>query len=271
MPVAIADCALAQLGMMDEGPVALIRAAASAGFGAIGLPLRSGALRKLKTEIVTDAALIRQIRTALAETSLNVFDVEALVLGHLPPEAELHRLLGTAAELGASRISCLGHEPHHGPGDLRPGEAPERLAWLADLARQHGIRIAVEFMAFRAVNSLDAAVELIRASGSGDTGIVVDALHAFRTGATPEKIAALPPGLISHFQICDARADPAMDLPDEARRDRLLPGEGVVPLAAFLAALPAGTPLSLEIPVAQLLAQSVAERTAAGAATLATL
>lgn len=43
---------LAQLGMGDEGPVAMIEAAAAAGFCAVGLPLRSGALRPLQTEII---------------------------------------------------------------------------------------------------------------------------------------------------------------------------------------------------------------------------
>jgi sugar phosphate isomerase/epimerase len=40
----------------------------------------------------------------------------------------------------------------------------------------------------------------------------------------------------------------------QARSDRLFPGEGALDLGALLAALPAGVPLSLEVPVSQKLA-----------------
>ncbi|MTH62022.1 sugar phosphate isomerase/epimerase family protein [Paracoccus litorisediminis] len=268
-----AEIALAQLGMTDEGPVALVRAAAAAGFAAVGLPLRSGALRPLHTEIVGNAPLIRDIRHALADTGLRVFDVEALVLGHLPPEAELQAMLETASTLGASRVSCLGHEPIHGPGTLRPGGEVEALAMLCELASSHGLRIGVEFMAFRAINSLGSAAALIRASGATNAGIVVDALHAFRTNATAAEIAALPPGMVSHLQICDAhRLAPSRDaLAEEARRGRLLPGNGAIPLRAYIDALPEGTPLSVELPVEELLSLPVAERARRAAASLATL
>lgn len=273
MAISASDCALAQLGMTDAGPLALIGAAASAGFSAVGLPLRSGALKPLHTEIIGNAALIREIRAALSDTGLRLFDAEALVLHHLPDAADLDRLFATAAGLGATRVSVLGHEAAHGPGNLRPGEEPARLAALAGRARSHGLRLGVEFMAFRSIGSLDAARALIQASGSGDSGIIIDALHAFRTGATPAQIAALPPGLISHLQICDAPAlaPPPDQWPDEARRGRLLPGDGAIPLAAMIAALPAGTPLSVEIPVASLLGLPVAERARLGAMALATL
>src|SRR5207253_7712709 len=53
--------------------------------------------------------------------------------------------------------------------------------------------------------------------------------------------------------ICDASADMPgpTDTPAlirEARTGRLLPGEGVLPLAELVAALPAGAPLAIEAP-----------------------
>ena len=264
---------LAHLGMSDEGPLALVEAAAGAGFAGVGLPLRSGALRPLRMEIVGDAALVRAIRKACRDNGVGIFDVEALVLGHEPPADALHALFETAAELGASRVSCLGHEPAHGAGTLRPGEAPARLARLADMAAGHGLLIAVEFMAFRSVGSLPAAVELIQATGHANLGLVVDALHAHRTGVTPEALAALPAGMVSHLQLCDAPSErpPRDRLAEEARGERLLPGDGVIPLRDFVNALPGGTRLSLEIPVRALAALSVAERARRGAAALSYL
>lgn len=268
-----AHLSLAQLGMNDEGPIALIEAAADAGFGAVGLPLRSGALRKLKVDIVGNAPLVREIVAACRDTDVTVFDVEALVLGHLPEMEALKQTLETAAMLGASRISCLGFEPDHGPGDIPPEGDAGKLAEICTLAAQFGLRVGVEFMAFRSIGSLAAAVDIVERSGAQNAGIVLDALHVQRTGAGSSDIAALKPGIVSHLQICDASAvSPAQkDLADEARGARLLPGEGVVPLAAIIAALPLGTAMSLEIPVAALAGIPVRERARIGAASVAWL
>ena len=53
-------------------------------------------------------------------------------------------------------------------------------------------------------------------------------------------------------RLCDAGAisPPVAALPTEARTDRLHPGDGVLPLAEFVAMLPEGTPLAIETPVA---------------------
>jgi sugar phosphate isomerase/epimerase len=264
---------LAQLGMNDEGPIAMIEAAAAAGFKAVGLPLRSGALRPLRTEIVGDPGMVRGIRAACVATGVGVFDVEALVLGHEPSPDALRETFETAAELGASRVSCLGFEPACGPGAMRPGAEAERFARLAEAAAEFGLLVGIEFMAFRSISSLGAAASLLTESGAPNGRIVLDALHFQRTGATVEEVAALPPGLVSHLQICDAPAVAPFPeaLAEEARGARLLPGDGVIPLRALIDALPEGTPMSLEIPVADLLPLPVAERARRGAATLAAL
>ncbi len=61
------------------------------------------------------------------------------------------------------------------------------------------------------------------------------------------------PALFRYAQICDAAPDMPgpTDTPAlirEARTGRLLPGEGVLPLAELVAALPAGVPLAIEAP-----------------------
>jgi sugar phosphate isomerase/epimerase len=260
-----ANVALAQLGMSDEGPLAMIEAAAAAGFGAVGLPLKSGALKPLHTEIVGNPALIRDIRSACRDTGVRIFDVEALVLGHLPPPDRLRHLLEVAATLGAGRISCLGYEPSRGRGDLQGEEAVDDLCHLA---AGFGLRVCIEFMAFRSINSLARTVEVIGGSGAG---IVLDALHVQRTGTSVAEIAALPAGIVSHLQLCDAAAvaPPPEALAEEARGGRLLPGEGVIPLQAIIAALPPATPMSLEIPARALADLSVTERARIGAASIA--
>ncbi|UZF94912.1 sugar phosphate isomerase/epimerase family protein [Bosea sp. NBC_00550] len=264
------DISLAQLGMNDAGPVALIEAAASAGFGSVGLPLRSGALRPLKFEIVDDPAMVTAIERACKATGVGIFDVESLVLGHEPPDDALRRTFEIAARIGASRMSCLGYEPAIGPGRMQDGETAERFAALCAVAAEFDLLIGIEFMLFRSIRTLGDAVSVIEAAGAPNARIILDALHVHRSGATVADVAALPAGIVSHLQLCDAAASAPLpeQLVDEARSERLLPGDGVIPLLGLIAALPAGTPLSLEIPVAANAHLPVAERARRGMASL---
>ena len=268
--MSLSELSLCQLGMNDEGPVALIEAAAAAGFGRVGLPIRSGALKILQTEIVGQPQVIREIRNACAATGVTIFDVESLVLGHEPATDDLKATFETAAEIGASRISCLGYEPGRGPGAIEPGGEADRFASLAAQAAEFDLLVCIEFMAFRSMDSLARTVQVLTEVAAPNGRTVLDALHVQRTGATPDDIAAIPPGLVSHLQLCDAAPDapPHDQLVDEARSGRLLPGDGIIPLQALIDALPAGTPLALEIPTRDLAKLPARARARPGAAAL---
>jgi sugar phosphate isomerase/epimerase len=264
---------LAHLGMSGDGPVPLIEAAAVSGFRAVGLPLRSGALRKLAHEIVGNTRLVAETKAACRATGVGIFDVESLVLGHEPPPDELDRIFATAAELGASRMSCLGSEPGTGAAALSREEQTGRLAAIGRRASRFGLTIGLEFMMFRAIRTIGEALATVTAAGEPNLGVIVDALHLYRSGGTPEDIAAAPADRLSHCQLCDATlaVPPPERLVDEARGGRLLPGDGAIPLTAILRALPASVPLALEIPVAANAHLPVAERARRGAAALAAL
>jgi sugar phosphate isomerase/epimerase len=53
-----------------------------------------------------------------------------------------------------------------------------------------------------------------------------------------------------YVQLCDARAEipPLQDMLQEARHDRLYPGEGELWLDDILDAMPLGIPISIEVP-----------------------
>src|SRR6202040_247001 len=83
-------------------------------------------------------------------------------------------------------------------------------------------------------------------------GVLVDALHLSRTGGTPLDVRAAPAGFIRSAQLCDAVAErPSSQeaIIKEARSGRLPPGHGTLPLRDLLAELPAGTVLSIEVPM----------------------
>jgi sugar phosphate isomerase/epimerase len=75
-------------------------------------------------------------------------------------------------------------------------------------------------------------------------------MHLGRSGATGAQIAALDPAMIGYVQLCDAPLMPAnSNYMDEATFDRMVPGEGELPLRDYISALPADLVVSLEVPL----------------------
>jgi sugar phosphate isomerase/epimerase len=65
-----------------------------------------------------------------------------------------------------------------------------------------------------------------------------------------EELATLGPALIGYAQLCDVPMPPTEpDYMREAMFGRLMPGQGDLPLADFIAALPRDTPIGLEVPM----------------------
>jgi sugar phosphate isomerase/epimerase len=107
--------------------------------------------------------------------------------------------------------------------------------------------------------------------------VIVDALHLARSGGTPADVAALvarTPGRFPVVHLCDAPAVPRSDSPEalaeESREDRLLPGDGELPLLRLLAAT-AGSRAFVEAPVRASSGVAFAERARRAAAALANL
>ncbi len=74
-------------------------------------------------------------------------------------------------------------------------------------------------------------------------------MHFFRWGGTVADLDALDPKLIGYAHLCDTRHSPTAPTDmEEAMFERLLPGEGELPLREWKAALPGDCPLSLEVP-----------------------
>ncbi len=109
---------------------------------------------------------------------------------------------------------------------------------LADAARRaadHGVRVALEFQADAAFpNNLQSAAALVEEIGHPALGLCLDAFH-FATGRSKtEDLAYLGPHNLVHVQLCDLS-----DRPREfaADADRILPGDGDLPLESLVEAL----------------------------------
>lgn len=246
---------LAWLTVQGCPPMDHLRAAAGAGYDAVGLRLIAPLGIELAHPIVGEPGLIRDLKALAGDLGLGFLDGEVFTLRKDAEVAAWLPVLDTAAELGMGimQITCE---------DADTARAADNLGRIADAAADRGIAMAIEFMRWRAAATIGDAAHLAAASGRGNMGILLDALHLSRSGGSPADVAAQVPGQVLYLQICDAPAAPPADdaaCIAEARGHRMLPGEGGLWLRELMAVLPADLPISIETPHAGDAALSHAE------------
>ena len=113
----------------------------------------------------------------------------------------------------------------------------EAVAGVADRAASDGLALSVEFMPEGSIKDLETTVRVVERAGAANVGVLLDTWHFFRTGGRPEDVRALAPGTITALQVSDARAE-LFGVWENARvRDRMLPGDGDIPLVEILQAV----------------------------------
>lgn len=111
------------------------------------------------------------------------------------------------------------------------------LRELADRAQARGLRIGYEALAWgRHVADYRDAWELVRQADHPALGIVLDSFHILSRGHDPADIANIPRDKIFFVQVADAPLLD-MDVLQWSRHFRCFPGQGRLPLAAFMQAL----------------------------------
>ena len=236
------DLGVAHLNALELAPEAYIPAAAKTGFQGVGLRINPVADGGVCYPLPPGSDALRRVRTLLRNEGIRLNEVEFI---NITPDIDVRayaHMLETGAELGATCLTVAGEDP-----DL--GRMAANFAALCDMAAPFGIRVDVEFMVWRVVATIQNAAALVAAAGRPNGAVLLDSLHLARSGGTPADIAGVP----AHAaQICDGPlASPVgtAALIYEARAHRLLPGDGALPLVAFLRALPPGTALSAEVPM----------------------
>ncbi|OUM03666.1 hypothetical protein A8M77_03875 [Variovorax sp. JS1663] len=238
------DLALAHLTVLDVAPPALFDLAARAGYQKVGIRILPAAPGAVSYPI--DRATVIEWRRRMADAGVGAHDVEFLPL---TPDVCVHdhaQALALAAELGAKRFSVSGD-------DADTDRLAERFGTLCDLAADVGMGVDLEFMRFRIVGTLPQALDVITRAGRRNGRLLIDLLHLFRSGGTAAMLRAVPAEAFGSVQLCDARREDPTNagIVEEAREGRLFPGEGELPLAAFMDALPGGIAVSVEVPAAR--------------------
>jgi sugar phosphate isomerase/epimerase len=252
---------IGHLTMLDTAPPDWVSLAHEADFDAVGI--RAAAIGPTEEEwpMRTGSPMLAETLRRMDDTGVRVLDAEIIRINPQTVIAQYEPLFETAAALRASFLNVMGDDPD-------PQRTRDTFAALAEAARPYGLRPAIEAIPYMRVRTLADAVAVVGESGGG---IIIDPLHLQRGGGTPGDVRSLDPKLIAYGQLCDAPLAAPHDLPRprelprgqsvagitdlalEARAVRLLPGDGELPLAEIISAMPAGLPLSVETPNVALL------------------
>jgi sugar phosphate isomerase/epimerase len=127
----------------------------------------------------------------------------------------------------------------------------DELAVLTDLAAERGILTSVEPVPGLAIADLSTAMAAVEHVGREEISLLIDTMHVARSGAGPDDLRALPAERIGHIQLSDVplRSTREYNYAEEAMYHRMAPGEGELPLADMLAALPGDRVVGLEVPM----------------------
>jgi sugar phosphate isomerase/epimerase len=225
-----------------------IRVAAETGYTDVGLrlwPNFPGAPCQPMLEAgAINASLLRETLAAKRDTGVGVFDLEIIRIAEGFDPSVYVPLFELGAQLQARAVLVAGD-------DREPQRLSHSYARLCEAMQPYGLTADLEFMPWTAVPHAQAALHIVREAGEPENaGILVDALHVFRSSTTLEDIRAIAPRLLHYAQINDQVS--GLNFSDEqmihdARCERLLPGEGDFDLAGLFAALPVGLPISVEV------------------------
>ncbi|SDN47426.1 bifunctional sugar phosphate isomerase/epimerase/4-hydroxyphenylpyruvate dioxygenase family protein [Afipia sp. GAS231] len=121
---------------------------------------------------------------------------------------------------------------------------------LGELAASHGLRVGFEALAWgRHVNDYRDAWEIVRRANHKSIGIILDSFHALAPAFPVSAIQSIPADKIFLVQLADA-PKLGLDVLSWSRHFRCFPGQGDLPVGAFMEAVAATGytgPLSLEI------------------------
>jgi len=189
-----------------------------------------------------DAALRAQMIAAMDDRDVSISLGEGCVVR---PQIEVRHLaadLDAFAELGVTRINTVSLDPDR-------ARSFDEFGVLVEMAAERGIETTIEASPGLTVGDLDTALAAIEHVGRPDFRLLIDTMHVVRSGSSVDDIAALDPNLIAYVQLSDATLEPRFDsYMEEAMYERMVPGEGELPLRELLAVLPDGLVISLEVP-----------------------
>ena len=177
---------------------------------------------------------LKDLRQEIADLGLYVNNV--IGLWSCMPEGEeawneqlpkTRNMMRMCSEVGAQGVAALP-APDRENFDLKWGA--EKYRELMQIGREdYNIRVAFEFIGFiKGIHRLGQAAAIALDADDYDACLIMDTFHLYRGGSGFKGIRHLDPAFIWDFHWNDAPADPPQF--EQRDRDRVLPGDGILPL-----------------------------------------
>jgi sugar phosphate isomerase/epimerase len=189
-----------------------------------------------------DMSLRRRMIAAMGQRGVSISLGEGFVV---QPGTSLLRdraSLDLMGEFGVTRVNAVTMDP-----DLN--RSIDQFAAFAELAAQRGMETTMEFAKSLTLSDLDTALSAVRHVGRPDFRLLIDTMHVARSGSTAADLAAVDPRFIGYIQLSDSTVRQRGATYRDDSTDRSIPGQGELPLAGILLALPAGLPVGVEAPM----------------------
>ena len=229
------------ISAVEASPPELIEIAAANGLEFVSLPVKP-ALGRPDWGLIGDTPMRRETKARSCDLGVQVDVFESFYLTADTVIENLRPPFESGAWLGARRVAMVIQ-------DDEPARAEAHIHEFCDLAREHGLTVLLEYTPRMSQRNLREAHGLLRRVSRPELRLECDALHTFRSGGSVEEIASVSPTYIGRAQLSDA---PLVEPPEggfhEAAKERLIPGDGELPLAAFVRALPPDLVIGLEVP-----------------------
>jgi len=235
---------MSQITMMRHSLEEDLPAIAAAGFKGVEI-----SLEKARQFLIThEVAQLREMLASLDLCATGAIGLAAsgpaLLLSHGTWEKDYFATLLQQFELcKALKIDHIGIGADHIKWVSEENwtrNAEKNLRKAARMAADFDMRIGLEFLSLAApvgpfiLDCLAKTRALVETVGDEHLGINVDFFHHYRSGGTDNELSALPGEIIVGVHVTDVAEGASWTLGDG---DRLLPGQGVLPLTAWRDAL----------------------------------
>lgn len=190
-----------------------------------------------------DAALRADLRAALHDRGIGISLAEGLVILPNTDVSDLAADLDIVAELGAAQINTLSF-------DKDRNRTFDQLAALTQLAAERGIGTTVEMSPGLTIGEPATVAAAIEHVGGSALRLTVDTMHWVRSGYGGAELSELGPEKIGYVQLSDTTLRPRLpSYMEEAMYERMVPGDGELPLAEILDVVPDDVIVGLEVPM----------------------
>jgi 2-keto-myo-inositol isomerase len=200
---------------------------------------------KIEEYLAKPGHTLATLRGLIDAAGLKTITVNALLDSTLPDAGKAQAVLDRCKEMcvwakafGAPYLVAIPsfmRDRQISDADIKT-QSIASLRKVAAVAKPYGVKVGFEFLGFPtcSVRTLGVCREIVDAVADPNVGVIVDMCHFYTGGSRLSDIAGLNPASLYIVHMDDTGPGDPAKLTDA---DRLLPGDGVIPLREILGAL----------------------------------